>query len=60
MINMALMLHRLPLRFYGGCSVLIKENSILEFSVGPGVNFDKYDTEFVPAGSFTLGWVIGK
>ncbi|TDO95618.1 DUF3575 domain-containing protein [Flavobacterium sp. 245] len=32
----------------------------LEFSVGPGVNFDKYDTEFVPVGNFTLGWVIGK
>ncbi|MDQ6471821.1 DUF3575 domain-containing protein [Flavobacterium sp. LHD-80] len=32
----------------------------LEFSVGPGVNFDKYDTEFVPVGSFTLGWVLGK
>lgn len=32
----------------------------LEFNVGPGVNFDKYDTEFVPVGNFTLGWVIGK
>jgi putative salt-induced outer membrane protein YdiY len=30
----------------------------LEFNVGPGVNFDKYDTEFVPVGNFTLGWVI--
>lgn len=32
----------------------------LEFSVGPGVNFDKYDTEFAAVGNFTLGWVIGK
>lgn len=32
----------------------------LEFNIGPGVNFDKYNTEFVPAGNFTLGWVIGK
>lgn len=32
----------------------------LEFNVGPGVNFDKSDTEFVPVGNFTLGWVIGK
>lgn len=32
----------------------------LEFSVGPGVQFDKYRTEFLPAGNFTLGWVIGK
>lgn len=32
----------------------------LEFNIGPGVNFDKYDTEFVPVGNFTLGWVIGK
>jgi putative salt-induced outer membrane protein YdiY len=32
----------------------------LEFSVGPGVNFDKYDTEFAVVGNFTLGWVIGK
>jgi putative salt-induced outer membrane protein YdiY len=31
----------------------------LEFNIGPGVNFDKYDTEFVPVGNFTLGWVIG-
>jgi hypothetical protein len=31
----------------------------LEFSAGPGVNFDKYDTEFVPVINFTLGWVIG-
>lgn len=30
----------------------------LEFNVGPGINFDKYDTEFVPVGNFTLGWVI--
>lgn len=32
----------------------------LELHLGPGVNFDKYDTEFVPVTSFTLGWVIGK
>jgi putative salt-induced outer membrane protein YdiY len=32
----------------------------LEFNIGPGVNFDKYDTEFVPVGNFTLGWVLGK
>lgn len=32
----------------------------LEFNIGPGVNFDKYDTEFIPVGNFTLGWVIGK
>jgi len=32
----------------------------LEFSVGPGVNFDKFDTVLVPIGNFTLGWVIGK
>lgn len=32
----------------------------LEFNIGPGVNFDKYDTEFTPVGNFTLGWVIGK
>ncbi|SHM92032.1 DUF3575 domain-containing protein [Flavobacterium chilense] len=32
----------------------------LEFNIGPGVNFDKYDTEFVPVANFTLGWVIGK
>ena len=32
----------------------------LEFNAGPGVNFDKYDTEFVPIVNFTLGWVIGK
>lgn len=32
----------------------------LEFNVGPGVNFDKYETEFIPVGNFTLGWVIGK
>ncbi|WP_281310305.1 DUF3575 domain-containing protein [Flavobacterium flavigenum] len=32
----------------------------LEFNVGPGVNFDKYETEFVLIGNFTLGWVIGK
>lgn len=32
----------------------------LEFNAGPGVNFDKYDTEFVPVINFTLGWVIGK
>lgn len=32
----------------------------LEFNIGPGVNFDQYDTEFVPVGNFTLGWVIGK
>mgnify|MGYP003574856214 CR=1 FL=1 len=32
----------------------------LEFNIGPGVNFDKYETEFVPVGNFTLGWVIGK
>jgi putative salt-induced outer membrane protein YdiY len=31
----------------------------LEFNIGPGVNFDKYETEFVPVGNFTLGWVIG-
>ena len=31
----------------------------LEFSAGPGVNFDKYETEFVPLVNFTLGWVIG-
>ncbi|KAF2511543.1 hypothetical protein EYY60_08925 [Flavobacterium zhairuonense] len=31
----------------------------LEFSVGPGVQFDKYETQFFPAGNFTLGWVIG-
>ncbi|MCI9846883.1 DUF3575 domain-containing protein [Flavobacterium pectinovorum] len=32
----------------------------LEFNIGPGVSFDKYETEFVPVGNFTLGWVIGK
>lgn len=32
----------------------------LEFNIGPGVNFDQYDTEFVPVGNFTLGWVLGK
>ncbi|MCD0468636.1 hypothetical protein [Flavobacterium sp. JAS] len=32
----------------------------LEFNVGPGVNFDKYDTEFSPIVNFTIGWVIGK
>lgn len=32
----------------------------LEVHLGPGVNFDKYDTEFVPVTNFTLGWVIGK
>ncbi|WPO78610.1 hypothetical protein [Flavobacterium sp. KACC 22761] len=32
----------------------------LEFSVGPGIQFDKYETQFFPAGNFTLGWVIGK
>lgn len=32
----------------------------LEFSVGPGVNFDEFDTQFVVMGNFTLGWVIGK
>lgn len=32
----------------------------LEFNIGPGVNFDKYETEFVLVGNFTLGWVIGK
>ncbi|WP_337966464.1 DUF3575 domain-containing protein [uncultured Flavobacterium sp.] len=32
----------------------------LELCVGPGINFDKYDTEFVPLANFTLGWVIGK
>ncbi|MEG2101927.1 MAG: hypothetical protein RRY99_10510 [Flavobacterium sp.] len=32
----------------------------LEFNAGPGVNFDEYDTEFVPIINFTLGWVIGK
>jgi len=31
----------------------------LEFSAGPGVNFDKYDTEFVPIINFSIGWVIG-
>lgn len=31
----------------------------LEFSAGPGVNFDKYDTEFALIANFTLGWVIG-
>lgn len=30
----------------------------LEFNLGPGVNFDKDNTEFVPVGNFTLGWVI--
>jgi len=32
----------------------------LEFNIGLGVNFVKYDTEFVPVGNFILGWVIGK
>ncbi|WP_394775146.1 hypothetical protein [Flavobacterium sp.] len=32
----------------------------LEVHLGPGVNFDKYDTEFVLISAFTLGWVIGK
>lgn len=32
----------------------------LEFNAGPGVNFDEYDTEFIPVVNFTLGWVIGK
>ncbi|CAM3410375.1 DUF3575 domain-containing protein [Flavobacterium chungbukense] len=32
----------------------------LEFNAGPGVNFDEYDSEFVPIINFTLGWVIGK
>jgi putative salt-induced outer membrane protein YdiY len=32
----------------------------LEFNAGPGINFDRYDTEFVPVVNFTLGWVIGK
>ncbi|TPG31856.1 hypothetical protein [Flavobacterium pectinovorum] len=32
----------------------------LEVTLGPGVNFDKFNTEFVPVGNFTLGWVLGK
>lgn len=32
----------------------------LEFNAGPGVNFDKYDTEFIPIINFSIGWVIGK
>ncbi|MFH7018798.1 hypothetical protein [Flavobacterium sp. FlaQc-47] len=32
----------------------------LEVHLGPGVNFDKYDTEFVLISNLTLGWVIGK
>ncbi|MBF4487897.1 hypothetical protein [Flavobacterium sp. CSZ] len=32
----------------------------LEVHLGPGINFDKYDTEFVPVSNVTLGWVIGK
>ncbi|GIQ60679.1 DUF3575 domain-containing protein [Flavobacterium collinsii] len=32
----------------------------MEFNLGPGINIDKYDTEFVPVANFTLGWVIGK
>ncbi|MDA6071806.1 DUF3575 domain-containing protein [Flavobacterium sp. AC] len=32
----------------------------LDFNIGPGINFDKYDTEFSPVANFTLGWVIGK
>jgi len=32
----------------------------LEFNVGPGINIDQYNTEFVPVANFTLGWVIGK
>lgn len=32
----------------------------LEFNAGPGVNFDEYDTEFVPVVNFSIGWVIGK
>ncbi|MBE8728164.1 hypothetical protein [Flavobacterium hungaricum] len=32
----------------------------LEFNAGPGVNFDQYDTEFVPVINFSLGWVLGK
>ena len=32
----------------------------LELNFGAGVNFDKFDTEFIPVANFTLGWVIGK
>lgn len=32
----------------------------LELNLGAGLNFDKFDTEFIPVGNFTLGWVIGK
>lgn len=32
----------------------------MEFNIGPGINMDKYNTEFVPVVNFTLGWVIGK
>ncbi|MCC9020540.1 DUF3575 domain-containing protein [Flavobacterium lipolyticum] len=32
----------------------------MEFNLGPGINIDQYDTEFVPVVNFTLGWVIGK
>ncbi|OXG03913.1 hypothetical protein BC749_105255 [Flavobacterium araucananum] len=31
----------------------------LEFNIGPGLSFAN-DTEIVPVGNFTLGWVIGK
>ncbi|MDR7212428.1 DUF3575 domain-containing protein [Flavobacterium piscis] len=32
----------------------------LEVNLGAGVNFDRFDTEFVLVAGFTLGWVIGK
>jgi putative salt-induced outer membrane protein YdiY len=32
----------------------------LELNFGAGVNFDEFDTEFIPVANFTLGWVIGK
>jgi putative salt-induced outer membrane protein YdiY len=32
----------------------------MEFNLGPGINIDQYNTEFVPVANFTLGWVIGK
>ena len=32
----------------------------LEVNLGAGVNFDRFDTEFAPVATFTLGWVIGK
>ena len=44
----------------GITTYLQRPDLILKFNVGPGVNFDKYDTEFVPVANFTLGWVIGK